>query len=129
MLSDVIVETHLGGGWRDVWRHQIRWARTIRVSKFAGYLGLPVTFATFWAVVAAAFGAWQIAAGLLAIRMTMAIVSGWLIMRSRDVLRLCWAIPLRDLFGVAVWCVGLFGNSVIWRGQRLLLDHEGRIRR
>ena len=129
VLSDVVVETHLGGGWRDVWRHQIRWARTIRVSKFAGYLGLPVTFATFWAVVAAAFGAWQIAAALLAVRMAMAIASGWLILRSRDVLRLCWAIPLRDLAAVAVWCVGLFGNTVIWRGQRLLIDHQGRIRR
>ena len=53
MLSDVIVETHLGGGWRDVWQHQVRWARTIRVSKFGGYLGLPVTYATLWAVVAA----------------------------------------------------------------------------
>ncbi len=51
VLSDVVVETHLGGGWLDVWRHQVRWARTIRVSKSWGYLGLPVTFATLWAVV------------------------------------------------------------------------------
>src|ERR1019366_7170963 len=32
VLSDVIVETHLGGNWHDVWQHQVRWARTIRVS-------------------------------------------------------------------------------------------------
>jgi ceramide glucosyltransferase len=36
VLSDVIVETRLGGEWGDVWAHQVRWARTIRVSKFAG---------------------------------------------------------------------------------------------
>jgi ceramide glucosyltransferase len=128
VLSDVIVETHLGGGWREVWRHQVRWARTIRVSKFGGYLGLPVTYATVWAVVAAACGYWEIGLALLAVRMAMAMISGWLVVRSRDVLRLWWAIPLRDLMSAAVWLVGSFGHSVMWRGERLELDREGRIR-
>jgi ceramide glucosyltransferase len=128
VLSDVIVETHLGGGWIDVWQHQIRWARTIRVSKFYGYLGLPVTYATLWAVVAAACGRWPVAIAILLIRMIMAIEAGWFKMRSRDVLRLFFLIPFRDLFGVAVWVVALFGNTVIWRGRKLRLDNYGRIR-
>lgn len=127
VLSDVIVETQLGGNWSDMWAHQVRWARTIRVSKFGGYLGLPVTYATLWAAVALAFGQWQIALALLVSRMTMAFVAGWFVVRSRDVLRLWWAIPLRDLFAAAVWCAGLFGNTVMWRGRRLKLDREGRI--
>jgi ceramide glucosyltransferase len=40
---------------------------------------------------------------------------------------LWWLTPVRDLFGFAVWVAGLFGQSVMWRGQRLMLDHEGRI--
>jgi ceramide glucosyltransferase len=127
VLSDAIVATHLGGSWSDVWRHQVRWARTIRVSKFAGYLGLPVTFATFWALLAACFGHWSIAGAVLAARLCMAFESGWMVMRSRDVLRLWFLIPLRDLFGAAVWAAGLFGNSVVWRGQKLRLDGAGRI--
>jgi ceramide glucosyltransferase len=127
VLSDVIVETHLGGGWPDVWRHQIRWARTIRVSKFWGYLGLPVTYATLWAIVAAACGRWWLALALLSIRMLMAFVAGWVKMRSGDVLRLFFLVPVRDLFGVAVWAVGLFGNTVMWRGRKLRLDRDGRI--
>jgi ceramide glucosyltransferase len=127
VLSDVIVETHLGGSWKDVWQHQIRWARTIRVSKFYGYLGLPVTYAMLWAVVAAALGQWPIAIAILLIRMTMALVAGWFRMRSKDVLRLFFLIPLRDLFGVAVWLAGLFGNTVIWRGRKLRLTRDGRI--
>ena len=111
----------------DVWRHQIRWARTIRVSKFYGYLGLPVTFATLWAVVAAVCGQWPVAIAILLIRMMMAMEAGWFKMRSRDVLRLFFLIPLRDLFGVAVWIVALFGNTVIWRGRKLHLNREGRI--
>jgi ceramide glucosyltransferase len=114
-LSDVIVETHLGGGWKDVWQHQVRWARTIRVSKFWGYLGLPVTFATFWALVTLN---WP----LLLLRMAMALIAG----RKHD-LRLFYLVPLRDLFGVAVWVFGLFGNSVVWRNRKLALDSEGRI--
>jgi ceramide glucosyltransferase len=128
-LSDVIVETHLGGGWADVWRHQVRWARTIRVSKFWGYLGLPVTFATFWAAVMFLAGRPDLAIALLAVRIAMALISGWFVMRSPDVLRLFWAIPLRDLFAVAVWFLGSFGRTVFWRGQRLTLDADGRILR
>ncbi len=115
VLSDVLVETHLGGNWSEVWQHQVRWARTIRVSKFWGYLGLPVTFATFWALVTLN---WP----LLVLRMTMALIAG----RKHDP-RLFYLIPLRDLFGVAVWVAGLFGNSVVWRGRTLGLDPEGRI--
>ena len=127
VLSDVVVETHLGGGWRQVWAHQVRWARTIRVSRFGGYLGLPVTNATLWAVVCALFGRFDLAAALLGLRLVMAFAAGWRVLRSRDVLFLWWLVPVRDLFGFAVWVAGLFGNSVMWRGQRLVLDREGRI--
>ena len=127
VLSDTIVETHLDGGWRQVWVHQVRWARTIRVTKFFGYLGLPVTNATLWAVIAAACGRWDLAAALMAARMAMAFAAGGLVMRSGDVLRLWWMIPVRDLFGFAVWLTGLFGNSVVWRGEHLRLDRQGRI--
>ena len=72
-------------------------------------------------------GQFEIAAALLAVRMLMALESGWFVMRSPDVLRLWWAIPLRDLFAAAVWLAALSGNSVIWRGRKLKLDREGRI--
>jgi ceramide glucosyltransferase len=127
VLSDVIVTTHMSGGWRDIWRHQLRWARTIRVSKTMGYLGLPVTFATVWAVVAAATGAYAWAGALLASRLLMSFASGWYVLRSNDTLRLLPIVPVRDLFGFAVWISGLAGNAVFWRGDRLQLDSQGRI--
>jgi ceramide glucosyltransferase len=127
VLSGAIVGTRLSGGWKGVWQHQVRWARTVRVSKFFGYLGLPVTYATLWAFAAGASGQWAIAAMVIAVRMIMALTAGWFLMRSRDVLRLWFLIPLRDLFSAAVWAVALFGNSVVWRGQRMRVDREGRI--
>jgi ceramide glucosyltransferase len=127
VLSDVIVTTHMSGNWRAVWLHQLRWARTIRVSNFAGYLGLPVTFATVWALLAVFAGSYTAAASALAARMLMAAVAGWGLLRSPDALLLWPLVPLRDLFGCAVWIAGLFGNSVVWRGETLRLDSEGHI--
>ena len=127
VLSDTIVATHLGGGWGDVWRHQVRWARTVRVSKFWGYLGLPLAFATVWAVALAAEGHWVWALVLLALRMAMATAAGWTVLRSPDVLRMWILIPVRDVFTAAAWGAGLFGKTVLWRGQRFPIDREGRI--
>lgn len=128
VIARPVVSTSLGApSWSEVWRHQVRWARTIRFSRTAGYAGLPVTFATLWAILAALCGLWWIALSLLAIRFAMAFASGWLVLRSRDALRLCVLVPLRDLYSVAIWAAALFGNTVEWGGHRLALDRDGRI--
>jgi ceramide glucosyltransferase len=126
VLSPAIVETSLGGTWGGVWRHQLRWARTIRVSKLWGYVGLPITYATAWAVVAAAVGRWDIAAGLVAVRMATAL-AGIAVLRDWRSLLFAWAVIPRDLCGVAIWIAGLFGDTVVWRGRVLRLNREGRI--
>jgi len=128
ILSTVVVSTRLSAGsWRAAWRHQLRWSRTIRLSRGGGYAGLPITFATLWAVAAAACGMWFAALTLFAIRIAMAIACGWFVLGSTDVLRYCYAIPIRDLWGVAIWVAGLFGDTVDWGRRRLRLDREGRI--
>lgn len=128
IISRVVVSTRISAGsWRSAWRHQLRWARTIRLSRRAGYAGLPVTFATLWVVFATAFGFWPWALGLLAIRFAMALIGGGLVLGSADAWKYFYLIPARDLFGVAVWAAGLFGDTVEWRGRRLRLDREGKI--
>jgi ceramide glucosyltransferase len=128
ILSHLVVSTRLAAGsWRAAWRHQLRWARTIRLSRGGGYAGLPVTFATLWAVAAACGGLWWTALALLVIRLAMAVTSGWLVLGSADVWKYLYAVPLRDLAGVVVWLAGLFGNTVEWRGRKLHLDRQGRI--
>lgn len=128
VISRVIVQTRLHDEtWRAVWNHQIRWARTIRLSRLDGYLGLPLTFATFWSLFAFSSGHWQIGLALMATRLAMAIASGWIVLKSRDSLTLLWLVPLRDLFAAAVWAAALFGDTVEWGGRRLRLDPQGRI--
>jgi ceramide glucosyltransferase len=128
LISRVVVSTRVAAGsWSGAYQHQLRWARTIRLSRLGGYLGLPVTFATLWVVVAALFGHAESALVLLSIRLTAAVVSGWLVLRSADAVRYLWLVPFRDLWGVAVWAAALFGHTVEWRGRRLRLDKQGRI--
>ena len=127
IISEIVVSTRLSSGsWLGAWRHQVRWARTIRLSGGAGYAGLPITYASLWVLIAALFGLWWIALPLLAIRLAMAVVGG-LRLGSLDTLKYCYAIPVRDLCGVAVWAAGLIADTVVWRDQRLKLDAEGRI--
>lgn len=81
-LSPVVVETHLGRpGFAAMWRHQVRWARTIRVSRGDGYIGLPVTHAGVWSLLC-------LVLGLLSIPPDDAITSplGQLRFISRDAL-------------------------------------------
>lgn len=127
-LSRTIVETSLQGDtWAEVWAHQLRWHRTIRVSRGA-YAGLFVTQATAWALAAAATGHPTLAFATLAARFAMAGVAGLAVMRCPLTARYWWLIPFRDLFGTAVWIAGLFGDTVEWRDRKLRLAADGRIR-
>jgi ceramide glucosyltransferase len=128
LLSRTVVSTSLGGQtWGDVWRHQLRWGRTIRVSRGGDFLALPITNAGFWMLVAAASGWWRVALALLLLRWTMALVAGVGVLRCGITARLWWLSPVRDLWGLAVWAAALRGREVIWRHRRLRLRKDGRI--
>ncbi len=127
-LSNVVVQTRIGGdSWGEVWRHQVRWARTIRVSQGAGYLGLPIANASLWTVIAFAAGWWWTGAVLIAVRIAMGLVAGVGVLRCPVTARYWFLIPLRDLFGFAVWMAGLSGRDVVWQDRRLRLNRDGTI--
>lgn len=125
-FAPVVVETDLGAGsWAHTWRHQLRWSRTIRVSRPAGYYGYVVTHATLWALLAFAAQDWWAGAIALAIRVAAGVLVGTAILEDRKVAARFWLIPLRDLFGFAVWAAGAFGNRVQWRDRSLVLEPGG----
>jgi ceramide glucosyltransferase len=128
VFAATVVETHLGGeSWADVWRHQLRWSRGIRVSRPGGYLGYLITHATFWSLAAIATGAWEAGLAALAIRMLAGMAVGWGVLGDRCALTRVWCIPFRDLWGFAIWIWGLFGRTVEWRGSRMQLSPDGKI--
>ena len=128
VFADIVVETNLGAGsWREVWLHQLRWARTIRVSRFSGYCGSIVTHATLWSLVALLAGAWWAAIPALALRIAAGTWVAAEVLEDSNAARSSALIPFRDLFGSAIWVAGLFGETVEWRGLKLRLRPDGRI--
>ncbi len=122
-LSESIVETFLPAyDFPGFFAHQLRWARTIRASRPAGYAGLLLTFTLPWAaltvlVARGATWSWEIFAAALVARIAMAIVTGRLVLHDKEVVRSLWCLPLRDFVGFGVWLAGLAGNTVLWRGE------------
>ena len=127
-MSRVVVDTALGDDtWAGVWSHQVRWARTIRVSRGGGYLGLPITHAGVWALVLAWSGFWSLAGGVVLVRWVSAWVAGVAVLRS-PVARCGFLLaPLWDCWAFVVWIAGLTGDTVQWRDRSLRLDASGRI--
>ena len=130
MLSDCPVETVLSGGsWAAAWRHRLRWGRTLRVCRPAGYAGVLITFAIplallTWAVAPAS---WPLALAAVALRFLV----GWLVARRilRDAAfgRYWPLLPVADCVSFAIWLTSLFGRTVVWRGTRFRLRGDGRL--
>jgi len=127
-LSDVVVETFLPRyTFRGFLDHQLRWARTVRDSRFWGYVGTGLTFGLPWAALAlicakGAGWAWMLLAGTAVLRIAVAVVVGKFVLRDRQVVRSLALIPVRDLLALLVWMGSLVGHDVVWRGHRFRLE-------
>lgn len=111
---------------KDFFAHQLRWARAVRDSRKAGYLGLVFTFGFPWAilnVIASGFSLPSLALLSLvaAARVTIALTIGVGILNDGQVLRDLWLVPLRDFCAFWVWIWSFASDSITWRGERFLL--------
>ena len=134
VLSRAVLETFLPAyDWPQFFAHQLRWARTIRAARPAGYAGLLITFTVPWALVAVALSrgagwAWLLLGSALLLRIVMGAVFGTLVLQGKSVLGSLWLIPVRDLLGVVIWVGGWFGNRIVWRGEHFRL-RKGKLER
>ena len=127
LLSSYVVETSLDEGtWSGVWNHQLRWARAIRTSKGLGYLGLPITHAGLWIMVAFLLHSWFALVLLVCLRCSSALVSS-LVLANRAAARYAWLAPVWDVYAFAVWVTSYCSNQVRWRDRVLSIDASGRI--
>jgi ceramide glucosyltransferase len=134
VLADTVVETYLPEyGWRAMFEHQLRWARTIRDLRKGGYIGVLLTFGLPWALAAALCAGgtgWSL--GLLAVVAAARFISGYVlcgaVLGDRRTMRDLWLIPARDAVGVAIWFASFGGDTIVWRGERFHLK-DGKLTR
>jgi ceramide glucosyltransferase len=125
-LSSYVVEHHIGSqNLANNGRHRMRWVRSTRRSRPAGYLGqlltMPLPLAAIlvavcpplWPALPVAFliragAAWAVARGALGARIN------WLL------------LPVEDAAGFLFWIAGFFGNTITWRGRNYRLASDGR---
>ena len=110
------------------WRHQLRWARTVRDLRPWSYAGLIFTHPVPWALLCLAASGGSLYALVLllvavASRMAVAVMVGFGLLRDGQVLRDLLLLPLRDCLGLALWVWSYAGNTVDWRGERFRIDH------
>jgi ceramide glucosyltransferase len=119
-------------GWKEVWAHQLRWARTIRVSKPAPYAMSIISNPTLWPLI------WFVAHP---VRQTLSFLISALLVRMLMAETLqrrlnrgsqrnhSWLAPIKDLFQFCIWLQAFFGNSILWRGQKYRLQRNGTLQK
>lgn len=129
VLSPVVVECwDPPMDWRAVWKHQLRWARTIRVCQPVPYFFSILSNAGLWAVIwnATATGPWlKVASALLLARIIVACNLQARLARSQDWAYYFWLVPLKDVLQAAIWLCAFIGNRIEWRGQTYRLRPDG----
>jgi ceramide glucosyltransferase len=108
---------------RAFWRHELRWARTIKSIDPVGYAGSIVAHPLPWALIAAALGTGS-AAFLPAIALVVASIACRMAL-VRQVERAYalppqayWLVPARDLLSFILFVVSFLGRDVSWKGHR-----------
>ncbi|MGB8029026.1 MAG: bacteriohopanetetrol glucosamine biosynthesis glycosyltransferase HpnI [Terracidiphilus sp.] len=133
-VSAEVVETSVPAyGWRGFFDHQLRWLRTVRCSRPAGYTGLIFTHGLGGALVnVLASGLSPVSLWLLGLsfflRLAQAMTVGAAVLGDHEMLANLWLLPLRDLIAMGLWVAGFAGDTIVWRGERFALK-DGKLAR
>ncbi len=130
ILSRGIVEHRIGSqSMRANFAHRLRWNRSTRRSRPAGYAGMLFTYPIPAALLFAASApglAWLLLPAL-AIRAWAAIEVARLTLEERLPTRWWVLLFVQDIVSFFFWLGGFFGRTIVWRGGRYVVDETGRI--
>jgi ceramide glucosyltransferase len=113
--------------WRAVWKHQLRWARTIRVCQPLPYFFSILSNATLWPLlwlaVQPSLDKLDLVFLLLVSRIIIVLyLQKWL---TRSIAHNELLVPLKDLLQAVIWFCAFAGNTVEWRGRKMKLRRDG----
>jgi ceramide glucosyltransferase len=129
-LSRYIVEDRVSEpSLASLWRHELRWARTMRLMAPGGFAGSVVTHTMVIAVLAALAAEFS-PGGCIVLLISCVLRWG----SAAAVARLfglplgkLWLLPLRDALSFAVFIASFCGRSVSWRDRVFQVDGGGRM--
>ena len=130
VLSPYIVEARVTeNSLAELWRHELRWARTVRAVTPLGFAGSVLAHPFAIAALTAA------AAGFALTPCIFLVISGILRWATARVIARAlgvppakpWLLPLRDALSFAVFVASFFGRTVFWRDQVFHVEASGRM--
>jgi ceramide glucosyltransferase len=133
-LCPVVVECwDAPQNWTRIWKHQLRWARTVRVCQPLPYFFSLLANATVWPLLwlAAAVGTQDffcvalISGGFLLLRLFLAQNLQRRFSPGRKIISPVWLVPVKDLLAVALWLGAFLGDTIEWRGRKMKLRRDG----
>ncbi len=115
--ATTVAEKSLG----TLFRHELRWARTIRGVAPIGFAVSVIQFPAFWALLTFAMSGGAAWAGLLLLAaVAVRSASGRAVERAMGAaLTPLWLPALRDVLSMAVLLTAYMGDEVAWRGHVL----------
>ena len=131
ILSSAQVQHRIGSqDWAQNSRHRLRWFRSTRRSRPAGYVGQ--VFTNPLPLVLLAWAAeptwWPLYFAVLTARAVAAVAAAGLVLGDTTTLRRPWLVAAQDLLSFVFWVAGFFGNTVRWRGRTFEVLPDGRFR-
>jgi ceramide glucosyltransferase len=110
-----------------LWRHELRWARTVRDVAPAGFAGSLLAHPLAVAALGAAAARFDLISGtFLAITLVLRWASAGAIARALGLsAKGLWLLPARDALSFAVFVASFFGRKVVWRDRRYRVAASG----
>jgi ceramide glucosyltransferase len=130
LLSSSIIEHRIGSQTmvRNL-RHRLRWARSTRRSRPAGYWGQIFTYPLPLALLlcAAHSAAWPSVLLALTLRAGAAVATGEYVLHDPVLRQQWWLLPVQDVLGFFVWIGGFLGDTIVWRDRKCTVLRDGRL--
>lgn len=130
ILSPVVVECWSEPmTWKAVWKHQLRWARTIRVCQPWPYFFSILSNATLWPLLFLCFDSgvkeMVFALGCLLVRIATALNLQSKLTQKPIQFGYALMVLVKDVLQTAIWMLAFLGNRIEWRGETMRLRPDG----
>lgn len=129
LLPQAVEHLATARGFAMSFKHRLRWNRSSRFSRPAGYVGQVFTYGLVWALLFTAVAPWPVNLAVLLsgclLRAGLALTLAWRLADPTVKWHL-WLIPLQDVLSWASWIGGFGGKTIEWRGERYILCDGGR---